>query len=324
MDLQAVLDDLLPGESEQLMVGFETSDDAAVYLLDEKTALLLTVDFITPIVDDPADFGRIAAANALSDIYAMGGRPIAAMNLLAFPCTLPPEIAASVLAGASEVVREAGALIVGGHTIDDAEPKFGLSVLGIMDPAKVVRNAGASVGDILVLTKPVGTGIITTAIKRGLETEASGADTISSMTRLNRIASEAMVGVGAHAATDVTGFGVLGHVHEMMEASGTAAELDASALPLLPRALEYARQNVCPGRTTELVTWASEFTVWHSAVEQELWMRVMCDPQTSGGLLIAVGPEHDDALLERLAADGIPAAAIGRVVSGEPGSVLVT
>ena len=212
-----MLDKIAPGHSDALMLGFETSDDAAVYRLSDDMAALLTVDFFTPIVDDPYDFGRIAAANALSDIYAMGGRPLTAMNLLAFPCSLGADIVGEVVRGGAEKVAEAGAVTVGGHTIDDKEPKFGLSVFGVVHPDKVVRNRGALAGDALFLTKPVGTGIIGTALKKGLETELTARDAIESMAALNRDACEAMVSVGVSACTDVTGFGLLGHLHEMAD-----------------------------------------------------------------------------------------------------------
>ena len=214
-----------PGESDDLLVGFDTSDDAAVYMMGDQ-ALLLTVDFFTPMVDDPYDFGRITAANSLSDIYAMGGRPLTAMNLVAMPCSLPPEVTAEVMRGGADKVREAGAVIVGGHTIDDKEPKYGLSVMGVARPEDVVRNIGALPGDLLVLTKRIGVGILNTAIKQGLETEESMRDVIESMAHLNRAAAEAMLEVGVHAGTDITGFGLAGHAREMAHGSGCACEIE--------------------------------------------------------------------------------------------------
>jgi selenide,water dikinase len=292
--------------------------------MTDEIATLLTVDFFTPIVDDPYDFGRIAAANSLSDIYAMGGRPLTAMNLLAFPCSLGPDIVGEVVRGGSEKVTEAGAVTVGGHTIDDKEPKFGLSVFGVVHPDKVVRNRGALAGDLLLLTKPIGTGIMATAIKRGLETEDTARDFIESMATLNRAACEAMVEVGVHAATDVTGFGLLGHVHEMADASGVAVELDLAEVPLFERALDYAADNVAPGRTADLIAWAAEFVRWDSDADAEVWLRVLCDPQTSGGLLMAVAPARADALAESLARRGVMAARVGECVSGVPGEVTVS
>ena len=314
------------------MVGFETADDAAVYRLDSETALLLTVDFFTPIVDDPYDFGRIAAANSLSDIYAMGGRPLTAMNLLAFPCSLGPEIVAEVLRGGAAVCREAGAVVVGGHTIDDKEPKFGLSVMGIAHPDEVLRNVGVVPGDVLVLTKPLGTGIIGTALKQGLEDEMSARAVIESMAALNRGAAEAALEVGVHAATDVTGFGILGHLHEMLEGSACAGELDFAALPLFDGALEYAAEGVVPGRTADVIEYAAAFTTWpgHAAPSGEcedtgdlaMW-RVLCDPQTSGGLLLSVAPEKADALVAAISARAVVPSVIGRAVEGRAGTIRV-
>jgi selenide,water dikinase len=314
------------------MVGFETSDDAAVYVLDDETALLLTVDFFTPIVDDPYDFGRITAANALSDIYAMGGRPLTAMNMVAFPCSLGPEVVAEVMRGGADVCREAGAVVVGGHTIDDKEPKFGLSVLGVVHPSKVVRNVGAHPGDVLVLTKPLGTGVIGTALKRGLETAATARAVIDSMASLNRAACEAMVEVGVNAATDVTGFGILGHLHEMAKGSGVAAVLDYGALPLFPRVEEYVEAGVVPGRTSDVIEHVRAFTTWNAhpapvgpeaPVEDLASWRVLCDPQTSGGLLLSVTGEKADDLLAALRARGVAPAVIGRVVDGVAGTITI-
>jgi selenide, water dikinase len=314
------------------MVGFETSDDAAVYRLDDDTALLLTVDFFTPIVDDPYDFGRITAANALSDVYAMGGRPLTAMNMVAFPCSLGPEVVADVLRGGGDVCREAGAIVVGGHTIDDKEPKFGLSVLGVVHPDKVVRNVGAVPGDVFVLTKPLGTGIVGTALKQGLEDETSARAAIEWMATLNRAACEAMQEVGVHAATDVTGFGIAGHLHEMLEGSGCAGELVYGALPLLDGVAGYAVQGVVPGRTADVIAYAAEFTRWseHPAplapgapVEDLAPWRVLCDPQTSGGLLIAVAPEKQQLLIDALEERGVLHAVVGHAVAGSPGRVRV-
>lgn len=300
------------------MVGFETMDDAAVYLLGE-TAVLLTVDFFTPMVDDPYDFGRISAANALSDIYAMGGRPLAAMNLLAFPCSMDPEVVAAVLSGGAEKCREAGAVVVGGHTIDDKEPKYGLSVMGVVDSRKVVRNTGAQPGDTLVLTKRIGVGIMNTALKAGLQTEESLSDVIRSMAHLNRAAAEAMIEVGVHAATDVTGFGLLGHVREMALASVCAAEISLSAVPVWDGALDYSRDRVRPGRTEDVIADLEGSVDWGPA--DDAWKGVLADPQTSGGLLMAVSPDRLDALLAALETRNESAAIIGRMLGGSPGRI---
>lgn len=302
------------------MVGFDTSDDAAVYRLGDQ-AVLLTVDFFTPMVDDPYDFGRITAANALSDIYAMGGRPLTAMNLLAMPCSLPPEITAKVLQGGADKVREAGAVIVGGHTIDDKEPKYGLSVMGVARPEDIVRNVGAKPGDMLVLTKKLGVGILNTAIKQGLETEESLAEVIESMATLNRAASEAMVEVGVHAGTDITGFGLLGHAREMALGSGCAAEISLGGLPLWPKVLEYSRDGVKPGRTKDVLAFLGPFVEWGPA--DAAWQGVLADPQTSGGLLMAVEPGKVEALLAALEARGESGVVVGRAADGNPGNVRV-
>ena len=319
-----MLERIAPTHVAELMVGFETSDDAAVYRLSDDMAALLTVDFFTPIVDDPYDFGRITAANALSDIYAMGGRPLAAMNLLAFPCSMGADIVGEVVRGGAEKVAEAGAVIVGGHTIDDKEPKYGLAVFGSVHPDAVVRNAGARPGDVLFLTKPVGTGVLGTALKNGLETEETAREVIETMATLNRAAAESMSEVGVRAATDVTGFGLLGHLHEMLAASDCAAELDLATVPTFDRALEYAMQGVIPGRTADVIAFAEPFTVWETTVfDAALWMRVLCDPQTSGGLLMAVPEESAEEMRVSLAGRGVLASVVGRVLEGEPGTIVV-
>lgn len=303
------------------MVGFETSDDAAVYLLGDS-AVLLTVDFFTPMVDDPYDFGRITAANALSDIYAMGGRPLTAMNLLAMPCSLPPEITAEVLRGGADKVREAGAVIVGGHTIDDKEPKYGLSVMGVTRPDSVVRNIGAQPGDALVLTKKIGVGIMNTALKGGYETEQSLADVIESMAHLNRAAAEAMVEARVHAATDITGFGLLGHAREMALGSGCACEIVLADVPIWPKALQYARQGIKPGRTADVLAFLEPHVTWGPGGDTAN-QSVLADPQTSGGLLMASAPERLEQLLVALEQRGEEAAVVGHMVAGEAGAMRV-
>jgi selenide, water dikinase len=318
-----VLANIAPGRTDELLLGFETSDDAAVYRLTPEIAAVLTVDFFTPIVDDPYDFGRIAAANSLSDIYAMGGRPLTAMNLLAFPCSLGPDIVGEVVRGGADKVAEAGAVTVGGHTIDDKEPKFGLSVMGVIDPEKVVRNSTARAGDAVYLTKPIGTGVMATAIKRGLETEVSAAEVIESMAALNRHASEAMLAAGVHAATDVTGFGLLGHLHEMAEGSGVSAWLAAADVPLFDRAYGHAADGVVPGRTADLIEWADAFLDWQADGDQFTWLRLLLDPQTSGGLLVSIAEESADALEAEFASRGVVGVRVGGFSEGEPGTVTV-
>jgi selenide,water dikinase len=303
------------------MIGFDTSEDAAVYRLSDEQVALLTVDFFTPIVDDPYDFGRVTAANALSDVYAMGGRPLAAMNLLAFPCSMGASVVGDVLRGGADKVREAGAVIVGGHTIDDAEPKYGLALMGVAHPDRVVMNGGARPGDALALTKPLGTGVMTTALKRELETEESIADVVETMARLNRAASEAMLAAGAHAATDVTGFGLLGHLHEMLVASGLAARVELGEVPTFDRALAYAADGVMPGRTTEVLEHLDTFVDWGPV--DEAWRGVLGDPQTSGGLLVALAPDAVESFFADLAASGESAAVVGTVLEGEAGTISV-
>ena len=311
---------MAPGESADLLVGFDTADDAAVYLMGDQ-ALLLTVDFFTPMVDDPYDFGRITAANALSDIYAMGGRPLTAMNLVAMPCSLPAEVTAELLRGGADKVKEAGAVIVGGHTIDDNEPKYGLSVMGVARPEHVVRNVGAKPGDVLVLTKRLGVGILNTALKQGLETEGTLAEVIESMAHLNRAASEAMAEIGVHAGTDITGFGLLGHAREMALGSGVACQIDLGAVPVFPRVLDYAADMVRPGRTADIIAFLDPFVCWGPA--DEAWKGALADPQTSGGLLMAVEPKRVDALLAALRVRGEEAGVVGRMTDGEPGTLAV-
>ena len=321
-----MLDKIAPGESDALLLGFETSDDAAIWALDDETAAVLTVDFFTPIVDDPYDFGRITAANSLSDVYAMGGRPLVAMNLLAFPCSLGPEVVGEVVRGGSDVCREAGVVVVGGHTIDDKEPKFGLSVFGTVHPDRIMRNHGAMPGDALYLTKPIGTGIVMTGLKAGIEDDESVQPVVDSMAELNRKASEAALEAGVNAGTDVTGFGLIGHLHEMVEASGCAAEVDYAAVPLFEQVEDLVAMGSIPGRTADIIAWANPWTV----IDREdprtyrARMQVLCDPQTSGGLLVSVPPENtvafEDAYRRRTGRD---AARIGRVVAGDAGTVSV-
>jgi len=302
------------------MLGFETSDDAAVYRMSDDTAALLTVDFFTPIVDDPYDFGRITAANALSDVYAMGGRPLTAMNLLAFPSDLDPSVVGAVLRGGAEKVAEAGALIVGGHTIDDNEPKYGLSVMGTVHPESVLYNRGSRPSDVLVLTKPLGTGLWGTALKRemydGSHPQARAA--IEMMATLNKDAAEALedteIRAKVHAATDITGFGLAGHLHEMMQASNTVATVALDALPLLEGAWELSAAQVRPGKTAEMIAWASNFVSFSdglTAENVETWLGIVCDPQTSGGLLLSMTADAARRYVEAL-----PSATIIGSVSG--------
>ncbi len=303
-----------------MLVSEETGDDAAVYRMPDGTGLVATVDFFTPIVDDPADWGRIAAANALSDVYAMGGAPKLALAIAAWPVEeLPLEMLAEVLRGGREIAGRAGAHVVGGHTITSPEPLYGLIALGFADPDRVVRSSGAAPGMTLFLTKPIGTGLITTAIKRGEASEEQVVAAVETMIALNAEASVAMVRAGAPAATDVTGFGLLGHLRRMLEASGCAAEIDAGAVPLLPGVLDLARRDVVAGGTKRNHAWLQETTDWGALTPPE--QLVLADAQTSGGLLIAT--PRTGELLEELRAARVPTAEIGQVVAGDPGHIAV-
>ena len=309
-----------------MLVDAGTADDAAVYRIDDDRALVATVDFFTPIVDDPYDFGRIAATNALSDIYAMGGRPLFALNLVGFPRDLlrsEPDLLAEILRGGGDVVRAAGAVTVGGHSVDDAEPKYGLCVIGEVDPAVMTRNATARIGDALVLTKPIGTGIIATAIKRGAAADEEVVGAVASITTLNRAAAEAAARVGVSAATDVTGFGLIGHLRGLLRASGVAARISAAAVPLLPGAERLARDGCVPGGTRRNFEDAAPDVRWADGLDDTLRL-LLCDAQTSGGLLFAVPADRVDRLIDELdAAATLAAARIGVVVEGPAGSIEV-
>jgi selenide, water dikinase len=308
-----------------VLVDASTSDDAAVYRITDERALVATVDFFTPIVDEPYDFGRIAAANALSDIYAMGARPLFALNLIGFPRDLlGTGMLEEIVRGGGEIALQAGIAVIGGHSIDDSEPKFGMCVIGEGHPDLLTRNSGARAGDVLILTKPVGTGIIATAVKRGVAPEDVVRSAVEVMTTLNRGAAEAMIRVGVSAATDVTGFGLPGHLRNMLRASGVAAEVSAALVPLLPGVAELAADGCIPGGTKRNVQDLAADMEWDPALT-ELQRLVFCDAQTSGGLLISVPAARADSLLVELAAESTPiAAVIGRVVEAPPGRITVT
>ena len=296
-----------------LLVGFDASDDAAVYRVNDSTAIVQTVDFFPPVVDDPYDFGRIAAANALSDVYAMGGEPKIAMNLLAIPACLGPEVAGAILAGGAEKAAEAGAVIAGGHSIEDAEPKYGMCVTGFVHPAHILTNSGARPGDLLVLTKPLGTGILTTAAKAELLEPPEIRAMTEQMAALNRGARDAMVPLEPHACTDVTGFGLLGHLKELTQGSRLSAELWADQIPLLPRALELAREGIIPAGAYRNRTFVGEDVRFRAQIPLAL-TDLLFDPQTAGGLLISIPEDRCTPLLRRLSGQGIAAAAIGRML----------
>jgi len=320
------LTQIAPAVDPALLLGFDTSDDAAVYRLRDDLAAVLTVDFFTPVVDDPYEFGAIAAANALSDVYAMGAEPHVALNIVAFPKSLGAAVVAEVLRGGSDKVTEAGAFVVGGHTIDDDEPKYGLSVFGTVDPARIIRNCGAQDGDALFYTKTIGSGIKNAAKRAGFETDESMRPVIESMMELNRAAATAMRRVDVHAATDVTGFGLAGHLHEMLDGSGAAAIVEWEALPLFDGVLDYAHEGCRPGRSFEIVDWARPF-VRKGTMSETVYddrMGVLCDPQTSGGLLLAVPPEQADTFAEAFEQIvGRAPARIGTVVDGPRGTLML-
>jgi selenide,water dikinase len=295
-------------------VGSETADDAAVYRISNDLALVTTVDFFTPIVDDAYDFGRIAAANALSDVYAMGGTPLTALNLVAWSLeSLGPGVLEDVLRGGARTAREAGVAVVGGHSIDDREPKYGMAVTGTVHPDRVLRNSTARPGDELFLTKPLGGGVISTAVKRGVASAELTTAAVAVMTDLNRDAAERAVAAGASAMTDVTGFGLLGHLRELAAASGVAAEVEADAVPAIPGVLELLRSDEPPlaGGSRRNREWMEPSVEWDEAVpEERRWL--LCDAMTSGGLLVAAPP-----------GSGAPGTPIGRLRQGEPGTIQV-
>ena len=303
-------------------MGAETGDDAAVYRLNDETALIVTVDFFPPITDDPYEFGEIAAANSLSDVYAMGGKPLIALNVVGFPASLDKEILGKTLQGGYAKAAEAECLIVGGHTVDDPEPKYGLSVIGVVEPGKQVSNANAQVGDVLVLSKPIGTGIITTAGKQGVvETEAL-AGAVENMAALNRPASQAMQRVGVNSATDITGFGLLGHLKSMVKGSGVCAEVNLSAVPVLSGTRELLQRGVAPGGTHRNVSSVNDAVSWHTDLTDDDKM-LFCDAQTSGGLLMSVPSGKADKLVAALIEEGAPCAAVvGRVTDGPAGTIV--
>ena len=318
----AVLRDLLADQPvaqvfPQLLVGTETADDAAVWQIDEKTAVIATTDFFMPMVDDPRAFGRIAATNAISDIYAMGGRPIMALAILGMPIDkLPVETIREILEGGRSICAEAGIPVAGGHSIDSPEPIYGLAVIGLADPAKLRRNADARVGDALILTKGLGVGIYSAAIKKGALDKAGIDEMIASTTLLNRIGADLAEDAAVHAITDVTGFGILGHGLEVARGSGARVVIDRAALPLLTRAEELAQAGYITGASTR--NWAAygaEVTLPEGCPD---WQRaLLTDPQTSGGLLVAVAPEAAEAWVQRLHEAGYPlASVVGRVEEG--------
>ena len=307
-----------------VLVGSATADDAAIYRIDDERALVLTTDFFTPIVDDPYDFGAIAATNALSDVYAMGGTPLTALNIVGFPeADLELAVLGDILRGGADKAREAGIDIVGGHTIKTDEPIYGLAVTGMVHPQRIASNAGGRPGDALVLTKPLGLGIVTTAAKQDRDTAGAIGEAIRLMTTLNRGAAEAMATVGAHACTDVTGFGLLGHLRNMAAASGCAATVRLRDVPVIDAAWSYVREGVVPGGTHANWRFLGEWTEYASDVDRNAQL-VLCDAQTSGGLLIALEAGKAEALCEELRARKVPCASIvGHLEAGRAGAMRV-
>ncbi len=311
-------------DDPKILVGVETSDDAAVYQLDGGLAIVQTVDYITPVVDDPYSCGQIAAANSLSDIYAMGASPLFALNIVGFPVgSLPLTVLKDILRGGADKVREAGASIIGGHSIDDPEPKYGLVVTGLIDPAKIVRNSTARIGDDLILTKPLGLGIITTGIKRQKVAKATIDAAVELMAILNRGASRAMVEVGAHACTDVTGFGLLGHLREMTLGAKVGAQVFLSRVPVISEAWQLVQSGICPGGTQRNRDSLRGAIIWNPEIRDEAQL-ILCDAQTSGGLLIAVPKDMTETLIQRLQRYQAPASArIGEVIKDPDGRIWV-
>jgi selenide,water dikinase len=320
--LSQVLRDLPLLADPNLLVGHKLSDDAAVYRLNSKLALIQTLDFFTPVVDDPFRFGQIAAANALSDVYAMGGRPLLALNIVCFPACLDPAILRDILRGGADKVKEAGALLAGGHSLDDNEPKYGLSVTGIVNPDEVWTNAGAVAGDVLLLTKPIGASLHLTAYKVDLVSAAEFAPVSESMATLNAVAAQVAREIGVSACTDVTGFGLLGHAHEMAAASQVKLDINANLVPVFAGATDLARQGLVPAGTYR----NRDHLEGKVKLPEDLPLEVsdlLFGPETSGGLLFSVPANKGQRLQAALADEGVQAVSIGRVTAAEVGQPLL-
>ena len=311
--LSAVLQALPGARPPDLLVGNETLDDAAVWRISDDVAVVQTIDFFTPVVDDPYTFGRIAASNAFSDIYAMGAVPAFALNVVAFPKTLPMELLGEILRGGADVAADAGAVVAGGHSIDDPEPKYGMAVTGFAHPDRIWTNSGAHAGDVVVLTKPLGTGIVSTAVKRGTPDPQVVQAAVDSMTTLNRDAAALVAKALPHAVTDVTGFGLVGHARELAAGAGLAVELDWPAVQLLPGARALAEAGFVPGGTRTNLELAASYARFGAGLD-EISRLLACDAQTSGGLLVTLPAER---------ASSLPWPIVGRMAAGAAGSVLV-
>jgi selenide,water dikinase len=310
------LEQMFPAHQHpELLVGLEVSDDAAVYKISDELAVIYTLDFFPPVVDDPYDYGAIAAANSMSDVYAMGGQVALALNICAFPADMPPAIISEILRGGAEKVAEAGGVLAGGHTTEDKEPKYGLTVMGLIHPERVLTKAGARPGDALVLTKPLGVGIITTALKGGVAEPEHVAAAVESMKRLSRQAAQLIQEVGVHASTDITGFGILGHSYEIAERSGVGLRFDLARLPWLPGATRYAEEWLFPAGAHNNKRFYEPHVQWMGVISEEL-QTLLFTPETSGGLLVAVPPQRLETLLARFAETGQPCWVVGEVLEG--------
>lgn len=324
-DLSVVLSHLPAASDPNIIIGTATADDAAVYKIDDKRAIVQTVDFFTPIVDDPYAYGQISAANSISDIYAMGGRPLFALSIIAFPInTIPASILEEIVKGGIDKAKEAGIEIIGGHSIDDPEPKYGLTVTGVVELDKVVRNDKAEAGDVLILTKPLGTGIISKAIKENKASEDDINETIKVMSFLNKGSSEAMVEAGIKAATDITGFGLLGHLYGMLKASGVGAKLSISSIPTIKGVWGYAKKGYIPGGTKNNLDYVKAKVVWGDSVFKDA-KYVIADAQTSGGLLISCPKEKKGKLTALLLkANCLAISEIGEVVEDKENRIWIS
>jgi len=312
--LRPLSDKFKPQDFPALLVGLGEPDDAAVYRINESTAIIQTMDFFPPVVDDAYSFGAITAANAMSDVYAMGGEVLLALNIAAWRDDLPLELLSEIFRGGADKVAEAGAVVAGGHTVTDQEPKYGLSVTGVVHPDRITTKGGARVGDVLILTKPLGSGLITTAGKNGVASDAHLQNAIVWMSKLNRNAARAMQEVGIRCATDITGYGLLGHAHEIADASQVALQFRADALPVLDGALEYARQKQIPGGAGRNKLYLEDKVEITRGIAEDR-AEILFDPQTSGGLLIAVSQMNFDALMRALKSRGVEHWVIGEVIA---------
>lgn len=309
--------------NSNVLVGLDNADDAGVYKINDDTALVQTLDYFTPIVDDPYTFGQIAAANALSDVYAMGAKPITALNIVGFPINkLDKGMLTDILSGASDKVAESGAVLIGGHSVDDEEPKYGLSITGTIHPDRIISNTGAQPGDQIILTKPIGVGILTSAIKQGLLTAHDLEEVTSVMSELNKTAAEVMEAHTVHACTDVTGFGLLGHTLEMAENSNVGITISSLDVPILERAKSLAEKNVIPGGTKKNHRWISNRVTYDHSIN-DIEQLILCDAVTSGGLLMSVPEPEVELLKNELRTNDVHATIIGEVSRDQPGHITV-